>query len=225
MVLSGTEVNGRVMATKTATGRRRPRSDKSAVRDRVLDAAFGAFVRTGYAATSTLAIATRARVSKRELYALVGNKEEMLLACIRERAARLQVSAELPLPRDRPTLLHVLVTFGTQLLREVGDPAVVAVFRLAIGEAAHAPEVAHALDSIGREAARKALGQIMNRASAAGLLTGNVAELAEQFGALLWGDLRLDLLLGVVAQPTELELAERARKATMAFLRLHSSPR
>lgn len=224
MVLLGTDVNERAMARKSATGRRRPQSDKPAVRERVLDAAFTAFVRNGYAATSTLDIATRARVSKRELYALVGNKEEMLVACIRHRATRLQVSPELPVPRDRETLLHVLVTFGTQLLREVGDPTVVAVFRLAIGEAVHAPEIAQTLHSIGREAARTALRQIMSRAHAAGLLTGAPPELAEQFVALLWGDLRLDLLLGVVAQPPGTELAERARKATIAFLRLHSSP-
>ena len=50
----------------------------------------------GFAETSTLEIATRARVSKRELYALVGSKQEMLAACIAERAKRLQMPAELP---------------------------------------------------------------------------------------------------------------------------------
>jgi AcrR family transcriptional regulator len=48
--------------------------EETEVRARILDAAFAAFMKSGYAATSTLEIATRARVSKRELYALVGNK-------------------------------------------------------------------------------------------------------------------------------------------------------
>src|SRR5262249_35419829 len=52
------------------------------VRERILTAAFDAFRERGYAATSTLEIATRARVSKRELYALVGNKQQMLIAAI-----------------------------------------------------------------------------------------------------------------------------------------------
>ena len=47
--------------------------DETAVRGRILEAAFAAFTKGGYAATSTLEIATRARVSKRELYALIGN--------------------------------------------------------------------------------------------------------------------------------------------------------
>lgn len=209
---------------KTSASRRRPQSDKAAVRGRVLDAAFAEFVRKGYAATSTLDIATRARVSKRELYALVGNKEQMLIDCITSRATRLRVPADLPVPRARETLMQVLAGFGAQLLREVSDPAVVAVFRLAIGEAAHAPEVARALNSIGREAARTALRQVMTQAHAAKLLKGDAAELSEQFVALLWGDLRVDLLLGVVAQPTFPELAERARKAAAAFMQLHPLP-
>ena len=50
------------------------RGDETAVRKRILDAAFAAFMKNGYATTSTLEIATRSRVSKRELYTLVGNK-------------------------------------------------------------------------------------------------------------------------------------------------------
>src|SRR6202451_2338395 len=105
----------------------------------------------GYAMTSTLEIATRARVSKRELYSLVGNKQEMLIACISERAKRLDVPADLPVPRDRKTLEQLLASFGARLVHEISDPEVIAVFRLAIAEVVQAPEVARALDSIGRE--------------------------------------------------------------------------
>jgi len=195
--------------------------DETTVRGRILEAAFAAFTKSGYAATSTLEIATRARVSKRELYALVGNKQEMLVACITERAKRFQAPAGLPVPRDRESLAHLLASFGTQLVREVSDPAVIAVFRLAIGEAAQAPEVARTLDSIGREAGRDALRNIMRQAEASGLLKGRPAELAEQFRGLLWGDLMVNLLLGVVERPNLREIARRARDAAAAFLQLH----
>ncbi len=49
-------------------------------------------------------IATRARVSKRELYSLFGNKEAMLVACIVERAQRLKAPLDLPELRDREIL-------------------------------------------------------------------------------------------------------------------------
>ena len=180
-------------------------------------------MKSGYAAASTLEIASRARVSKRELYSRVGNKQQMLIACIAERSSRrMTVPAELPVPRDRGALGRILSAFGAQLLREVSDPVVIAVFRLAIAEVTQAPEVARVLDSIGRETTRAALRKIMSQAQEAGLLEGRPAELAEQFGALLWRDLLVGLLLGVTERPGPREMAARARAATAAFLRIQS---
>ena len=213
------------MATASMSKRLKERGDETGVRKRILEAAFAAFMKNGYATTSTLEIATRARVSKRELYKLVGNKHKMLIACIRERAKRLDMPADLPVPRDRETLARVLGSFGAKLVREVSDPTVIGVFRLAIAEAVHAPEVARALDSTGREASRAALRKIMAHAQASGLLTGRPAELAGQFAGLLWRDLMVSLLLGVAERPTSREFAGRAREAAATFLQLHPLPK
>ena len=200
-------------------------SDSSALaRERILAAAFEAFQERGYAATSTLEIATRARVSKRELYALVGNKQKMLITAIGERAKRLRAPADTPKLRDRATLAQVLTAFGIQLVREVSDPDVVAVFRLAIAEAVQAPAVARTLDSVGRETSRAALRHIMSEARAAGLIDGGPADLAEQFAGLLWRDLMINLLLGVVERPTPRAMEARARDAAQAFLLLNPLP-
>ena len=193
-------------------------------RQRILGAAFSAFMANGYAETSTLEIATRARVSKRALYELVGNKQEMLVACISERAQRLRVPTDLPEPRDRETLARALAAVGAQLLREISDPTVIAVFRLAIAEAVRAPEVARALDSIGGETSRAASREIMTRAQRAGILSGDPLEMAEHFAGLLWGNLMVGLLLRVVDRPSPREFARRARNATAAFLRLYPQP-
>jgi hypothetical protein len=130
----------------------------------------------------------------------------------------------LPVPHDRESLARILASFGTQLVREITEPTVIAVFRLAIAEAVHAPEVAQALDSIGRETTRAALRQVMARAQMSGLLDGPPVELAEQFGGLLWGNLLISLLLGVAERPNAREFAARARDATAAFLVLHPLP-
>ncbi len=201
--------------------RREKSGEETAVRDRILDAAFAAFTKSGYATASMLEIATRARVSKRELYALVGNKQEMLVACISRRARRLEIPADLPVARDRETLEQVLASFGARLLREISDPTVIAVFRLAIAEAVQSPEVARTLNSIGREASRAALRKIMEQAQEFGLLKGHPAELGEQFAGLLWRDLMVSLLLGTAERPTTREITERARDAAAAFLKLH----
>src|SRR6187549_1470089 len=115
MVPYGTKSRG-IMPPQATVKQRQPGSDETPARQRILEAAFSAFMESGFAAASTLEIATRARVSKRELYALVGSKQEMLVACIRERAKRLQMPADLPKPHDREALARTLETFGTQLL-------------------------------------------------------------------------------------------------------------
>lgn len=199
-------------------------SDAAGVRERILTAAFEAFRERGYAATSMLDIATRAHVSKRDLYALVGNKQKMLIVAIAERAKRFQAPADMPVLGDRTTLAQVLTVFGTRFVREVSDPQVVAVFRLAIAEAVQAPEVAQTLDSFGRETGRAALRHIMTQASAAGLIDGSPAALAEQFAGLLWRDLLVSLLLGVAQRPNLRAIEARARDAAVAFLRLHPIP-
>jgi AcrR family transcriptional regulator len=212
------------MPTRSTSKQRGEGAEQVPDRQRILGAAFSAFMANGYAETSTLEIATRARVSKRALYELVGNKQEMLVACISERAQRLRVPTDLPEPRDRETLARALAAVGTQLLREISDPTVIAVFRLAIAEAVRAPEVARALDSIGGETSRAALREIMTRAQRAGILSGDPREMAEHFAGLLWGNLMVGLLLRVVDRPSPRAFARRARNATAAFLQLYPQP-
>ncbi len=194
------------------------------VRARILEAAFSAFTQRGFADTSTLEIATRARASKRELYAEFHSKQDMLVACIRGRAERLKLPVDLPDIGDRANLERALVAFGTQLLREVSDPTVVAVFRLAISEAFRAPEVAHALNDVAFATSRGALREIMRRAAAAALLDGEPADMAEQFFGLLWGSKLLGLLLNINERPSVREIAVRAEKAASAFLLAHPAP-
>jgi hypothetical protein len=145
----------------------------------------------------------------------------MLVACITERAGRLRVLVDRPEPLDRASLAVALSAFGTRLLREVTDPVVVGVFRLAIAEAERAPEIARALDSIGRAAARTELATLLERARSRGLLGGDPAEMVERFLALLWGDLMMGLLLRLVETPTPEQAGHRAKHAAAAFLRLH----
>ncbi|MCP3369854.1 TetR/AcrR family transcriptional regulator [Bradyrhizobium cajani] len=204
-----------------------PREDDAEgheVRKRILGAALSAFMEGGYAQTSTLEIATRARVSKRELYSLFGNKEAMLVACITERAERIKAPTDLPALRDREMLAKVLTAFGTKLLTETTDPVVVAVFRLAISEAVHAPKVAHALDSIARKPIRESLRTIMTNARSTGLLAGEPDAMTETFLGLLWGDLMTGLLLQATNRPSTGEIARRAGEASTAFLRLYPKP-
>ena len=100
----------------------------------------------------------------------------------------------------------------------------IGVFWLAIAEAERAPQIARALDSIGRETSRAALREMLTQARTSGLLAGDPAELAELFMALLWGNLMESLLLRVAGPPSADEARRRAEEAVAAFLRLHPKP-
>jgi AcrR family transcriptional regulator len=192
---------------------------------RILGAAFKAFMEAGYAGTSTLDIATRAKVSKRDLYAHFGSKHAMLIACIKSRAERMRLPPDLPAPRTRQMLAATLTAFATTLVRETSDQDVIATFRLAIAEATRSPEIAEALDTAGRSATRAALAGLLATAQSAGLIGGgNPTEMAMQYLGLLWEGLMVGLLLGTTKRPGRAESERRATKATAAFLRLYPGP-
>ena len=216
---------GSQMAVKQVVKSRADEAGEATVRQRLLRAAFSAFMEQGFAGTSTLEIATRARASKRELYAHFRSKQEILAVCIAERAKRLRMPADLPEPRDPEALALVLIAFGSNLLREISDPTVIAVLRLAIAEAVRAPDVANTLDDIGITASRTALRELMRSSRARGLLGGEPGEMAEHFVGLLWGTQMTRLLLGVSDRPSPREISRRAKAATAALLRLYPPPR
>src|SRR5450755_653974 len=155
-------------------------SDDSEMRKRILGAAFQAFTANGYAGTTTRAIATRAKVSKRDLYAIFEDKQAMLVACIESRTAKMRIPEGLPEPRSREMLASTLTAFATNLLTESSHPAAIAMFRLAISEAERSPEVAQALEEC-RKANRRTLTDFLVHAQSVGLLlSGDAADMAGQ---------------------------------------------
>jgi AcrR family transcriptional regulator len=200
-------------------------SENSPMQERILGAAFRAFTEDGYAETSTLDIAKRAKISKRDLYANFGSKHAVLVACIKSRADRMRMPPDLPAPRTREMLAATLTTFATNLVREVSHPSVIAAFRLAIAEATRSPEIAQALDVAGRDATREALTELLANAQSIGLIgPGEPLEMATQYLGLLWENLMVGLLLGVAATPEPAEAERRATRATAAFMQLHPDP-
>jgi len=210
-----------------ATDRAEPGRPEQSVRARVLEAAFGVFRKRGFSAASTLEIATRAKVSKRDLYALFGSKHAMLAACIKARAAGMRRPLELtaPVPQSSAAVAATLVEFGTSVLRVVSHPDVLTVHRLAIAESDRAPEIARTLDRNGRAANHAALADWLAKVQAQGLIgAGDPAVMAAHFLAILWGGLLIQLLLRVRAAPSAEEIESRAHAATQALLLLYAPP-
>ena len=208
--------------------RARPPPGDGSPRERLLQAAFAVFRKHGFADASTLEIATRAQVSKRDLYALFDSKQAMLAACITERAGRMRQPLNLAsqVPESREALEATLVQFGKSILHGLSDPDVLAVYRLAIAESARAPDIARTLDKAGREANHLALGAWLAKAQAHGLVgAGNPAAMAAHFLATLGGALLIQLLLRVRDAPNAGEIESRARTASESLILLYPPPR
>lgn len=195
--------------------------DGRATRSRIVDATFQVLMERGYAGASTREIARRARVSKRELYALFDSKEGILAAMIGGRAARMRQPLALPDVTDRRALAQTLRQFGASLLREGSKPEVTALFRLAIAEVERAPGLAQRLNADGRLPTRAALAAFLEGAVSRGLLAGSPQAMAVRFLTLLWGDLQMALLLRLADPPSADEIELRADAAVAAFMALY----
>jgi AcrR family transcriptional regulator len=197
-------------------------SSPPSTQDRILHAAWELFKERGFAETTTLEIASRARVSKRELYALVGNKDEMLASCIARRGDRMRLPEGFPEPTDKASLEAALRTYGATMLREMTDPAVLETFRLGIAEAKRSPAIAGSLNERGRGPARAALEALLKAARAAKLLAdGSMEDMLHDFRGLLWGNTMVWILLGLEKVPGPKEIERRAEKAARYFLELY----
>ncbi len=188
----------------------------------ILMAAVKVLMEKGYARASTLEIATRARVSKRELYAEFGSKRGILEALIATSAADMQAPLAPAEIGDRHALATALAAYGVAALTTLTNPYVLAMYRLAAAEAPADTELGEILDVEGRQPNRRALAEIVRRGQAAGFIgRGEPERLGQEFFGLLMGDLMVWLLLAVVEPPSADDITARAERATQALLALH----
>jgi len=133
-----------------------PKRQNESTRERVLEAAFTLFCEHRFSDVSMLEIATRAQVSKRDLYALFRNKQAVLADCIKERAQRLRgpLDEADQAPKNREALAATLVEIGVSILKGVCQPEVLTVYRLTIAESDRAPEIARLLGRPGAALAK-----------------------------------------------------------------------
>jgi AcrR family transcriptional regulator len=188
----------------------------------ILMAAVGVLTEKGYARAGTLEIATRARVSKRELYTEFGSKRGILEALIDSASIEMQMPLTPAEIGDRHALAAVLTAYGVVALTTLTNPYVLAMYRLAIAEAPGNTELGEILDINGRQPNRRALVEIVRRGQAAGFVgPGEPDRLGQEFFGLLMGDLMVWLLLGVSEPPSADDIKARAERATQALLALH----
>jgi len=185
----------------------------------ILAAARRTFLARGFGAVSMDAIAREAGASKATVYAYFSSKEELFGAVVAhegERYFRGFSAHEL----DPHAAAASLAEIAHRFLDLVLSPDAIAVNRITIAEAARFPQLGEVFWRAGPERTRIQIEAFLRRAVAAGtLVIADTRVAAEQFIALLRGDIHQRQLLrlddGVDAQ----ELAAAAAAAVATFLK------
>ena len=185
----------------------------------ILAAAQRMFLASGFGAVSMDVIAREAGASKATLYAYFSSKEELFGAVVAregERYFRGFTASELD-PRDAEASLTEI---AYRFLELVLSPDAIAVNRITIAEAVRFPQLGEVFWRAGPERTRNQIEAFLYRAAEVGTLDVADARLAaEQFIALLRGDIHLRQLLRLDIAVDPADLSSAAKNAVATFLK------
>ena len=185
----------------------------------ILAAAKRSFLAAGFGAVSMDTIAREAGVSKATVYAHFDGKEELFGAVIERECeryfARFSVS-ELD-PCDVRASLMVL---GRRFLELLLSPDALALHRIILAEVTRVPVLGEVFWRAGPERERAQIEAFLKRAIASGTLTPADTRLAaEQFVALIRGDIQLRHLLRLEGDADRRGIGAAVDDAVATFLR------
>ncbi len=191
-------------------------SDKA---ESILAAAWQSFLARGFGAVSMDAIAREAGASKATVYAYFASKEELFGAVIAregERYFRGFSAGEL----DPCAVEASLAEIARRFLDLVLSPEAIAINRIIISEASRFPQLGEVFWRAGPERTRVQIEAFLSRAVAAGTLAiADTRVAAEQFVALLRGDIHQRQLLRLDDGVDAAELTAPTEAAVATFLK------
>lgn len=191
---------------------------KSARMAQIEEAAYALIAEKGYAGTSMLGIAKRAKASNETLYNWYGDKLGLFRAMVDRNAATVRTSLE-EANTDGCDPLDTLERAGVVLLGMLTGARAVALNRAAAADPSGT--LGAALAQTGRQAVAPRIADTLAAARQAGQLDfADATEAAELYIRLLAGDLQIRRVTGQIAQPSNAEIRARARQAVemMALL-------
>jgi TetR/AcrR family transcriptional regulator, mexJK operon transcriptional repressor len=150
-----------------------------AKRDQILAGARRVFLRDGFAAASTDAIAAEARVSKRTLYAYYPSKEELFAGVMREMTienpqTRALESMEEMAPGSEEELRRDLLELAQKIVATMMQPAYLALLRTTIADTHRFPQLGGIFRATVPERALKSFAIFIERGRERGVVGPDV---------------------------------------------------
>jgi TetR/AcrR family transcriptional repressor of mexJK operon len=150
-----------------------------AKRDQILLGARRVFLRDGFAATSTDAIAAEARVSKRTLYAYYPSKEDLFVDVLRKLTienpqTRALESMEGMSPRNREELRRDLLELAQKIVATMMQPDYLALLRTTIADTHRFPQLGGLFRATVPERALRSFAVLIERTRDRGVIREDV---------------------------------------------------
>jgi len=197
--------------------------DTSPKRRQVLDAATELFLAHGYGAVSMDGVARQANVSKATLYAHFASKDALFATIVHERGVTNQLDATL-FPEHVADLRAAMEAIGLKVMRFMLQERTLAIYRVALAEAARFPELGRVFFENGPRKFCSWAERWLALQQAAGLVRpADIKVATEQFMALLRSGVFLRASLALPPAPTEADIAETVRLAVDTWLRAYGT--
>jgi TetR/AcrR family transcriptional regulator, mexJK operon transcriptional repressor len=182
----------------------------------IICAAREAFLEKGYDGISMEEVANRAGVAKQTVYAHYASKDALFLAVVESLQGKMlsAVSAAAPLPiRDR------LQQIAGELLDLVLDPSSLSLSRIALGASYRFPTLGHSIYGARINKLHAVLAGIIEQAAKEGcLLVDDPMVAAEQFLALVRGELHLHCLYDPSFRPARAKIERQIKAGIDCFM-------
>lgn len=200
-------------------GGRPPAGTDPLKRRQIVDGAERVFSTLGFDAASMSDVAREAQVSKATLYVYFQDKEHLFTAVCGERRDRSIAEMIAMLDPDKP-LEEMLHAFGSEVLRKISQPVVVAANRIVIGVAERMPEVGNEFFKEGPIRLAEAFAAFLDQHNARGNLKVDDSFLAAvQFLELTQATVFRPRLYAVTMEPaSEEEVQKVVGSAVRVFL-------
>jgi|KBSSwiStaDraftv2_1062776.scaffolds.fasta_scaffold12880_9 AcrR family transcriptional regulator len=196
----------------------KPRLDRDARREAILDVAGEVFMEQGFAAASMSEIAARLGGSKGTLYNYFRSKDELFAAYV-QRHCFVQSTAMFDLVADDGNIEQTLVTLGRAYLDFVLSDFAQTNYRVIIAEAPRNPEIGRIFYESGPMNGARRLADVLAQATARGELRADDPLLAaHQFIGLCQNRMLKARHCNYMPEPTAEEIAKEVDAAVRTFL-------
>jgi AcrR family transcriptional regulator len=196
----------------------KPRLDRDARREAILDVAAEVFLEEGFDAASMSTIAARVGGSKSTLYNYFKSKEEIFEAHV-ERYCNWQGEAMFSLLDEDLDLRAALTQLGRRYLSNVLSERNMRHFRLIVAASERSPDLGRVFYEVGPLRGSRIVGDFLARMRAEGQLeTDDPVAAAHQFIGLCQNRLLKARLVNYVGEPTPAEIDAEVAAAVRTFM-------